>query len=76
MEVVLVIVVTVTAVMVLFIANKQRNRNVPASTNDALSFIDYVLNVSGYKLTPYGAGVSLLSLNNGFSKEETFSHMA
>ncbi|MDQ8063285.1 hypothetical protein REY73_26190, partial [Escherichia coli] len=77
MEVFLIIVgIVIINFVFLFIAKKQKSNNIHASTTDALIFVEHALNVSGYKLTPYGASVSLLSLSNGFSKEETFSHIA
>ncbi|EHR9043336.1 hypothetical protein LG902_005027 [Escherichia coli] len=77
MEVFLIIVgIVIINFIFLFIAKKQKSNNIHASTTDALIFVEHALNVSGYKLTPYGASVSLLSLSNGFSKEETFSHIA
>ncbi|TBR56057.1 hypothetical protein EYS06_00010 [Escherichia albertii] len=77
MEVFLIIVgIVIINFVFLFIAKKQKSNNIHASTTDALIFVEHALNVSGYKLTPYGVSVSLLSLSNGFSKEETFSHIA
>lgn len=77
MEVFLIIVgIVIINFVFLFIAKKQKSNDMHVSTTDDLTFVEHALNVSGYKLTPYGAGVSLMSLSNGFSKEETFSHIA
>lgn len=66
----------VIVLIMLFTFKRIIRKNTKISSDDKLSFIDYMLNVAGYRLTPYGVGISLLSLNQGFSKEETFSHVA
>lgn len=66
----------VIVLIMLFTFKRIIRKNTKISSDDKLSFIDYTLNVAGYRLTPYGVGISLLSLNQGFSKEETFSHVA
>jgi hypothetical protein len=55
---------------------RKAKENEEVIAHESLSFISTLLEASGYLLTHYGTGVSLASLWSGFTKEETFSHIA
>jgi hypothetical protein len=49
----------------------------PAHQNDnPISRVAAYLEIMGYELTPYGAGVALLECKSGYNEVETASHIA
>ncbi|WP_109373625.1 hypothetical protein [Proteus genomosp. 6] len=73
MKIFLIIITAIIISLIIWKRTLQKKQNHQLET---LKTINFYLEKSGYELTPYGAAVSVLSLNSGYSMAETFSHVS
>lgn len=65
----------VGAACVFVLSKRRKDQDSDAPSNDALTEISALVKHMGYDLTPFGAAVALASVENGYSRAETASHL-